>query len=537
VGSTRRLSPFAATAAIVLALAGSGAARTAALPGTPVFRVGNGGSPFAGDTRLLTTITPNGDGLRDGAFIHLRVGAPAKVGVQIAVVRSQRPVTVARWSLHVHAGLTTLHWRPPAIIEPRTYLVLCNVVDPDGTRHRYGKYAPNKHIDVSTPVIRVQGIDAGFTRESYRPGTIAKLRIAADASWLSLQIYREGPERQKNNSNSVLYGVPVSDPVTLRWRAARNHPRTIRVAVGNWDTGLYYAKLTGSDGRAGYAPFIVRPDLLGEHRAAIILPTNTWQAYNHEDEDGDGWGDTWYAGWVKRSVRLNRHFVGWGIPPRFRAYDLNFLHWLARENRAVDYLSDTDLGHVRSAKALAAAYDLVVFPGHHEYVTQREFDLVRGYRNLGGNLIFLSANNFYWHLDRHGELIRRTARFRRLHTPEAELIGTAYVANDGGGHLKPWIVQDPEATPWLFTGTGLERGSAFGLAGIEVDERSAASPPGTIIVASIPHAIGRHRADMTYYERGDAKVFAAGAFTLAGEATWGPIVPLLNNLWNHMALP
>jgi hypothetical protein len=538
LGPTRRLSSLAATAAvIVLVAAGSGTANPLAAPSAPVFRVDNGGAPFAGDGRLLTTITPNGDGLRDSATIRFRLSAPARLRLEIAVVRSQRPVIVAGWSLRARSGETTLRWKPAAEIEPRTYLVLCTVHGGDGSDHRYGKYRAYQHVDVGTPVIRVQGIDGAFTRESYRASQIAWLRVAADAPSLTLQIYREGPEHTKSFSNKELYGVPVNEPVTLPWRTRRNRPRTVRVWIGDWDTGFYYAKLTGSDGRTGYAPFVVRPDQLGENRTAVVLPTNTWQAYNHEDEDGDGWGDTWYAGWVKRSVRLNRHYVGWGIPPRFRAYDLGFLQWLARGERAVDYLSDTDLGRVRSARELAAAYDLIVFPGHHEYVTQREFDLIRGYRNRGGNLIFLSANNFYWHLDRRGETIRRTARFRYLGKPEAEVIGTAYVANDGGGHGKPWIVRDPAATPWLFAGTGLERGSAFGLAGIEVDERSPASPPGTIIVASIPHAIGQHRADMTYYERNGAKVFAAGAFTLAGEATWGPIVPLLNNLWNHMIIP
>jgi hypothetical protein len=43
---------------------------------------------------------------------------------------------------------------------------------------------------------------------------------------------------------------------------------------------------------------------------------------------------------------------------------------------------------------------------------------------------------------------------------------------------------------------------------------------------------------MTYYEtpRG-AKVFAAGAFTLAGEATNPVISELLDNLWRHMTRP
>jgi len=43
---------------------------------------------------------------------------------------------------------------------------------------------------------------------------------------------------------------------------------------------------------------------------------------------------------------------------------------------------------------------------------------------------------------------------------------------------------------------------------------------------------------MTYYETlFGAKVFAAGAFSLAGAATSQPITRLLDNLWEHLARP
>ena len=42
------------------------------------------------------------------------------------------------------------------------------------------------------PVIRVLGVDAGFTRESYVPGETATLRVETDASALSLQVFRAG---------------------------------------------------------------------------------------------------------------------------------------------------------------------------------------------------------------------------------------------------------------------------------------------------------------------------------------------------------
>ena len=53
--------------------------------------------------------------------------------------------------------------------------------------------------------------------------------------------------------------------------------------------------MTAGDGRVGYAPLILRPRTLGEHKVAVVLSTNTWQAYNFLDRNGDGWGDSWYV--------------------------------------------------------------------------------------------------------------------------------------------------------------------------------------------------------------------------------------------------
>ena len=100
-----------------------------------------------------------------------------------------------------------------------------------------------------------------------------------------------------------------------------------------------------------------------------------------------------------KTVRLGRPFLSRGVPYGLPPYDLRFLHWLARTGKDVDVLSQSDLESARSARVLASAYDLIVFPGHHEYVTLREYDLVEGYRDLGGNLMFLSANNFFWRVE------------------------------------------------------------------------------------------------------------------------------------------
>jgi hypothetical protein len=285
---------------------------------------------------------------------------------------------------------------------------------------------------------------------------------------------------------------------------------------------------------------------------AVVMPTQTWQAYNFRDDDGDGRPDTWYAG-NGNVVHLFRPFLDRGVPYRFRHYDLPFLHWLARTGKRVDFLSDADLDRIGSARELARAYDLIVFPGHHEYVTTREYDTVEGYRNLGGNLMFLSANNFFWRVVRRGNTITRIERWRDLGRPEAAVIGDQYRGNDRGQHKGSWIVRDAAAAGWLFAGTGLTTGSHFGRGGIEIDATTPDSPPGVQVLAEIPHLYGKQfTAQMTYYETpAGAKVFAAGAFDLV-ESVLEPDAPLpdrqalraepgaaqmLENLWEHLASP
>jgi hypothetical protein len=493
----------------------------------------NGGHPYAGDNRLLTTITPNGDGVRDRATIRFRLNVSATVQFVIAKVPTRIPQTVESRTLQLRAGRHTLVWAPGPKTEPRTYLALLRV---NGVT--YGALRRSQAGRLVTPVIRVRGIDAAFTRESYVAGSTARLSISTDAESLRLDVLRSGPGHDPRLTNFDVFGPTVDETVTLAWTHP-NAPHSVPFRVGDWPTGVYFVRLTADDGRVGYAPLIVRPARLGEHKVAVVLPTFTWQAYNYEDENGDGWGDTWYASWNNHeTVRLGRHYVGRGIPPYYRRYDLNFIHWLAWRNAGVDYLSDTDIASGPAAATLANAYDLIIFPGHHEYVTPREFHLIHAYKELGGNLAYLSANNFYWHTVRRGNLLRRTATFRDLGEPESQIMGDQYRANNNGRGQKPWVILHAEAAPWLFAGTGLRNGSKFGRGGIEIDEIGPKAPPGTTVIAIIPHVIGNRNAEMAYYEtpRG-AKVFSAGAFTLAGQATAPQISPLLDNLWRHLARP
>jgi hypothetical protein len=101
-------------------------------------------------------------------------------------------------------------------------------------------------------------------------------------------------------------------------------------------------------------------------------------------------------------------------------------------------------------------------------------------------------------------------------------------------------VRDAAAGAWLFAGTGLRRGSTFSTGGIEIDKTSAASPPGTEVLAEIPNLFGPgFTAQMTYYRtKNGAQVFAAGAFTLAGRVLRDPVIgQMMENLWAQLAKP
>ena len=364
-----------------------------------------------------------------------------------------------------------------------------------------------------------EAVTGYFSRESYRPDSDAALVVSSSAPWLSLQILHIGAFSGQGSSLENLGGKAVGDPVRVavhRWTDAQR----VDVPIGDWPSGVYFAELRTPTGAVGFAPFVVLPRTLGEHRAAVVMPTNTWQAYNRRDSDGDGAGDTWYERWSTRTVDTTRPFLDRGVPPRFRQYDLPFLHWLAATGKDVDFLTDRELMRVGSGAKLASAYDLIVFPGHHEYVTPHEYDVVERYRDLGGNLMFLSANNFFWRVERRGDRMTRIRRWRDLGRPEAALIGVQYIASDRGKRRAPYVVRPSAPGPWIFADTGLGPGARFGSFGIEIDATAPSSPAGTHVVAEIPNLLGRGKtAQMTYYETpGGARVFAAGAFTLAGRS-------------------
>jgi hypothetical protein len=507
-------------------------------PALQQLHVTNGSTPFAGDRRLLTTVSPNGDGFRDQAIVHFRLTRPARVSMDVVatnMVRAGQGGTSVVWhtTQAFGAGPGTLTWRPARSTQPRTYILRLRV----GSRV-YGAYGPGGRQDA--PVVRVQGIDATFTKRSYAPGEAAELRLATDARVLHLQVYAYQSPGRPSEQDVHTNGLAKTGPIRIDWSAHRDRPALLGVVrAGDWPSGLYFVRATASDGRVGYAPFIVRPRVLGTRRVAVVLATNTWAAYNFEDADGDGWGDSWYVTGRHNSVELERPFLDFGVPFRFRDWDLEFVAWLNRTGRSVDFLSDDDLGRVASGDELARRYDLVVFPGHEEYVTQHEYDVIERYRDAGGNLAFLAANNLYRRVDRIGKTLVRRAPWRSLGRPESSVVGVQYVGSNNGARQAAYTVTGASHEPWAFEGTGLSDGDSFGRYGIEIDARTPSSPPETQVLARIPNLLGGGRsAEMAYYETpAGAKVFAAGVINFGASLGDPTVERLLENVWARLSVP
>jgi hypothetical protein len=368
---------------------------------------------------------------------------------------------------------------------------------------------------------------AVFAQPSYSRGQLARLRVVADATRLTVQPI--AAFSRSSDPDAPTAGDPAVGPA----RAIVWHPGAgvLTIRIGRWASGVYFVRVRGA-GEQVVAPVVVRPAHLGHAPIAVVVPTYTWQAYNRRA------GGTWYVCGCVHTVDLTRPYLDSGVPYNFGQYDRNFFRWLSRSHFPVDVLADQDLNRIDSGSELWHLYRMVVFEGHGEYVTSHMFDVTEQYRSLGGHLAFLSANDFFRDVVVGGDSMTLIGRFRDLGRPEAALIGAEYVDWYRNRYPnQPYRVVRADRVPWLFARTGLKDGSLIpGYYGIEIDGTTSASPPGTTVVATIPNIFPGETADMTYYTTGaGAEVFDAGTINFGGAAANPYVARMLHNLWTHMS--
>ena len=245
--------------------------------------------------------------------------------------------------------------------------------------------------------------------------------------------------------------VTASTPTPLRARERPVAPQPSRSATGR--RGCTTAS-SGGDGRVGYAPFVLRRRRLGEHRVAMVMPTNTWFAYNSATATETAKA-TPGTRTERRAVDTTRPFLDRGVPPHFGHYDLPFLRWLFVGGRQVDMLSQREL-ETSQRRGAGACLRPDRLPGpprvRHRPRVRRHRAVPRPRRQphvpLGQQLLLQGRQG--------RRRMTRAGRWRDLGRPEAALSGSGSSAT----RRRPRAVRRRgPAARWIFAGTGRGAGS------------------------------------------------------------------------------
>ena len=327
-------------------------------------------------------------------------------------------------------------------------------------------------------------------RASVLPGERLVLHVATSSRRFRVHFYRWGDGFEAMHSSSWQPGERA------RERGAGDDwdwPAYEFPVPAHWPSAVYIAHLEEAEGKlplslgldSAAALFVVR----GARHGGMLykLPLATWQAYNLSG------GGCYYRNPPASNappgarVSLKRPGGGIGGPTwgaldhydaasrrqTFAHWDARFIRWLARQGYTPEFCTDLDL---HADPELALRYRLLVASGHDEYWTGPARDAVEDFIAAGGNAAWFSANLCWWrvHLVDGRFLVCHQGGARGAFDqwwpaggagrPEDRLAGASHRHGgswfDGARATSGFIVQQPEH--WVFAGTGLARGDAFG---------------------------------------------------------------------------
>ena len=513
-------------------------------------RVGNGSTPFAGDGKLLTTISPNGDGFRDEPIVRFRLVSPRWLTMEVGPHDNEAGRRSGPAEEQLAAGRAQF-LLDAAEAPSRVRIRRLTTGDAAGNRGRLRRPPkPSSDAPAKAPVVRLQGIDAAFTLAELRPRAgrprpnLYRCPVALAPTGLPRRA-RTRSSRTPTTSSRGSRSPSAQTPSTGRRTSMRPTTRS-RSAFAPWPSGLYYAavRLAGRTHRlrpVRRAPGAARRDQPGRGRpadeqlAGLQLP----------GPDGNGYGDTWYARRAEPCRRPRPRRTTTAASRRAstattcRSCTGSF--WTGK---TVDFISDADLQLDRAAATTSPGRTTSSSSqGHEEYVTEREYDLVTRYRDVGGNLMFLSANNFFWRCAQGGPDAPQDGRSSaRSASPEARLLGVQYRANDDGRSRASSSCAAAVTAPWLWTAPASATARPSARTSAATGSRSTRRPPSRRRDAGArghpePVRPGDHGADDLLRDACGRQVFAAGALDFGGSATFWPVWRMLDNVWARLAAP
>jgi hypothetical protein len=366
---------------------------------------------------------------------------------------------------------------------------------------------------------------AGYVGEqAIAPGEEQGVYVNAHgARTVTLQLFRMGWYGGRGG-RLVLQSAPVSairQPrcthraatglTECRWHATLTFP--IPEAL---PSGVYIVKMTGSTGAQSDCLFVVRP--AKPARLLVEIPTATYEAYN-------AWGgDSLYPGGSKPvdvtgttqgvEVSYDRPYDSQTGAGQFFMREVAIVRFLERYGYPVGYTTiesiDRDPAQVHGVRVLMDV-------GHSEYWSLGDALAFARAHGRHASLIFISSDTMAWRVrfaaataasSQTGEADHRIVAYKEYvgRDPNqaeasglfpfggAPLVGSAYdgcittrVRQPGPPTYRyyPWSPSPALKPSWLFAGTGITSSTRIpGVVGYELDERTAATKSGTLVVGS-----------------------------------------------------
>jgi len=515
-----------AAAALVVAAVPGAAAQTA-----PALRIVSLSTPV---------ISPNGNGVRDSVSVKTNAPAGTLLGLRVYFWAGR----LNGWK-RIRTGLSStsgeLTWDGTSAIGRAlgdgTYQVTVCYKDP-------GRPLPPRGV------VRPGAAEASVRRPPWRSAGCAENPHVVRVERLALFVDSTGSFQHGDRVPLVLSADRGEAGVSLERDCKTSAdeqmvPSTaggMTIPLGN-PPGLYHAVAGDPAGDQFRAPVVVRSavplDHPEPHTALVVWPYLTWRAYNAYDADLNGIPDSWYQFWRQRRVSLKGPLLRDGLEDDHQAA-LPFSRWLCTRPVRTQQITDVELS--RLPLSALRRYRAVVFPGHSEYYEPKTYDLLMRYRDGGGNLVFLQANPFYRQvrIDAKHNAVVMTDYDAREGRSDFTLAGVGY---DGCCFPKaravPYVAaagRDYARVRWLFRGTGIGPGEAFGVAASESDRIDPALTPRDHVVAAQAIIRGKRgviNAAMVWSRAGRGQVFATGNYTFLRMGR-GVTYKLLDNVWRRL---
>jgi hypothetical protein len=377
--------------------------------------------------------------------------------------------------------------------------------DEDGSAWPEGWPAEQEHnsFQIMNVAAKKPYIEAYTDKHSYLPGEPIHFHVSTNAETYSIEIRKEQWKRETIAKVADLPGTYYETPPHEERPWAEGAGWQVGyswVVPAEWENGNYLALLRTTSGEYTYTyhPFIVRTAVPGSRsKVAFVMNYNTRQAYNH-------WGGK--SLYYSRVPGDSHYAVAVSfLRPYFDSYGRGKGYWgqwelsslLQADGFDPEFITEWD---ICSDPAIVRAYDVLVFAGHHEYISRNTYDALEAHHRRGGHLAFFSGNDIYWQVRFEDQgnkmvgyksyalsedpmagvddtLVTTLWKSKPVNRPPEALQGISYIPYSYLFEREDFIIQD--CNHFMFEGTDLKNGDALGwkIASSETDYIGPNSPP------------------------------------------------------------